>query len=108
MNATLVRIIQHPTDWYEDTRCNKEFVYRADNGALESVSEYFVPDDCRAISNRVELQYKFFTLGNAEGYHYEPRRLSMHEEWTEPRAVKIRELYAEYERKLERLDKEKE
>ena len=106
MNATLVRIIQHPTDWYEDTRRDKEFVYRTDNGNTESVSEYFVPNDCRTIGNRVELQYKYFTLGNAEGYHYEPRRLSMYEERNEPRAVKIRELYAEYEKKLERLDRE--
>ena len=102
--ATLVRIIQHPTDWYDDLRRDQEFIFRKDDGTEESVSEYFMPQDCRRIGDHVFLEYRCFTLGNAQGYHFEPRRMSLYEEWIDPRTKKIRELYGEYEKKLQAMD----
>jgi hypothetical protein len=72
MTATLVRAIQHPTDWFNDLRRDLEYVFETADHRTESVSEYYTPRDCRAIGCQVTLHYVYFTLGPAEGYHYEP------------------------------------
>ncbi len=105
MLASLVRIIEHPTDWYEDTRRDAEYVYRTADGKEESVSDLFISDEnCKRIGVKVVLEYKYFTLGQADGYHFEPRRATLLEEWDDPHERKTRELYSAYEAKLQRID----
>jgi hypothetical protein len=76
MTATLVRIVQHPTEWFSDARRDREFIFETDDHRLESVSEWFTPAACQTIGARVALEYVYFTLGPAEGYHFEPKELT--------------------------------
>lgn len=73
IRAKLIRI-DVPIDWY-DLRKQSTFVYQTDAGE-ECVSEDYVPIDCREVGKEYELIYTYFSIGNAEGYNWQPRSLT--------------------------------
>jgi hypothetical protein len=73
MKARLLRIDVPERDWWYPHR-HTQFVYAFGDGKTETIDESYVPTCCRTIGEEYELHYVFFSLGPAEGYHYEVRK----------------------------------
>lgn len=107
MRAILAQIETEKYDWYDNPHPRTLYKYKCDNGTIEQVDSDDVPEDCKTIGCKVELEYRCFAYpSGAWGYKYFPRRLTLWEEWNDPRERRIRELYAEYENKLNALDEQ--
>jgi hypothetical protein len=73
MKARLIRIDPPPTDWWDLKRWSN-YVYRTEEDEEETVSEFYVPEDCRKLGCEVVLQYTYFSHGGNEGYNFQPRK----------------------------------